>query len=799
MAEAPPYVVQPIYQDEDPIPLYGVPDVDYLSQGDERKEQTFTTYIKELNNLIHKFGGREHEDVSKFIMSVDQAMINCKMTSKQVMVALRSQNSPIYDRAAQFLNLTLQNARYPHSDHWCEQRYRQGRPRVAWQAQVDEVLETESIASVESLAESIATLASINTVGEPEGAGHVAGVHGLENRRADPRTARQHARHHQDHTPHQDHIPFSPEIPDQNPIQTLQEIPQTQCMRHYLYYEFKTETDIATANKTLNAAQFQTRTTSVREFIWKLQLAHREYKKARWGFRANEMIEKNRESDEDNMCNAIKNNTVNEFKKFIESKLTSDKNCMNTLAKCEKMARIFEEMTEEGRTFSAKCRSAAKVEQVMALKIDQSQDPSAHSLETDKKETASSYEYNAAYFSDQQAQISQLQQNLKQAQQKLTSSQQRPQLQWQDQARFVAPPPIQTPPMPDHLLGQMSEDQWKTAYFAASTQHQISAANIGNMQSQTSQRGVRGGTSRRPGNRGTRGGNRGNRGRGGGGGRGGTQQPPRPPPPPNVIPPNFSDYWALSQKQEQDCLHPNPQGLPRCGYCGVAGHGYSQCGYKREDLANGKSWNTHPKRGQLLSKKRTFAHYMRAQRQNVANSAAMVSFTDFTLQAQQQQQQQQPPDNPGATTAADATAQAEMQQQIAAMAAQLATIQQQQHNVAAATTFGFGDLPKARLPSTMPPLLPPLPPAKRNTAGAGTVPQEPPRQSTEEAQGGAPLHPVRPPSQNSEPRMAPRPPPPMTPQEIQFHFQNWVDQQTASRLHLQNQTHETMKEEDFYM
>ena len=41
-------------------------------------------------------------------------------------------------------------------------------------------------------------------------------------------------------------------------------------------------------------------------------------------------------------------------------------------------------------------------------------------------------------------------------------------------------------------------------------------------------------------------------------------------------------------------------------------------------------------------------------------------------------------------------------------------------------------------------------------------------------------------------------PPPMTPLEIQYQFQSWVDQQTALRLQLQNQGQEPKEEEDFY-
>ena len=794
------------YQQEEPIPLYGVPQ-HYLAQGEERKEHTFTAYVKELNSLLPKFGGLEHENVDKFIMCVDQGMVNCKMTSKQVMTALRSANSPIYDRAIQFLNLTLNNPKYPHSDHWCEQRFRPGRAWIPWRPAVEEQAAEPSIPELESLPDSIATGDSIVTI-PPPAPNAVLGVHG-DARHNDPRTMRQHARHHQDHVPHQDHIPYQPEIPDQTPIAQFDEILPKQCFRHYLYHEFKRETNIATATKALAAAQHQTRSMTVREFIWKLQLAHREYKKARWGFRAVEMTERNREADEDSMCNAIQNNTVNEFKKFIESKITSDKKCMDTISKCEEMARIFEELTQEGQAFTAKCRSNAKVEQVMALTV-QSQDSLATAPRPINEMGAPpSSTYNPAYFSTPQNQFTMLQQNLQQMQQDLNQMQQTStRLQWQNQSQFQTPPPVQTPPMPDHLLGSMSDDQWQAAYTTAASQvQQVSAANLGNMQSRNPPRGRgMGGISRRPGNRG-RGGLRGNRGRGAAN-RGGSQQtqPPRPPPPPNVIPVNYSEYWATNQQQEQGCLHPNPQGLPRCGYCGVAGHGYSQCGYKREDTAQGKTWNIHPKRGQLLSKKRTYAQYMRAQRQNVANSAATVTFTDFTSQgqdSQHQQQQQRPPLQQPPTNAASApNSMVDMQQQIATMAASLATMQQQQHNVSSVMAYGLREPPKAIMPKTMPPLLPPLPLTQSNSTTTMSTYKDQTRQHTTQFQGGAFPHPPRPPNTQEEQQEHEHQlqvlPPSMTPQEVQYYFQSWADQQAAQRLQLQNHGQEPKEEEDFY-
>ena len=102
------------------------------------------------------------------------------------------------------------------------------------------------------------------------------------------------------------------------------------------------------------------------------------------------------------------------------------------------------------------------------------------------------------------------------------------------------------------------------------------------------------------GDRGARGGRGYHRGRGGRGGA--QQQNQRPNPsgqaPPNPIPQGCTEFWTtITPVVEASCIHPNPAGRQRCGYCGVVGHGYSQCGYKREDIKNVKHINIHPQRG----------------------------------------------------------------------------------------------------------------------------------------------------------------------------------------------------------
>ena len=475
-------------------------------------------------------------------------------------------------------------------------------------------------------------------------------------------------------------------IPDQPAVPPMPHVWHNQCLRHYMYHEFYEKPDRELIEKKFELAKLQKPRQSVREYIWALKIAHDTYKLARFGKLSDQQQQNMKEDDDYTLTSIIKNNSIKDFKSFMQSKLTTDPNCLRTLDQMEDIAKKFETMTDVGKNHTKSCTSEAKPQPVMALTNQDHQNPpnnsghmSGHMMQN---QASGSQNYNPSYFSmnymppgGSSAQIPPRQQYT-----------------YSDQSQFQpgapAPTPSQAPPMPDHLANQISDDAWLAACSASQLQHaaQYEAKineTIAKISAATTQ----------PPRGGGRGGSRGNRGgRGGRGGKGpgaNNQQPPPPPPTPNILPPGYQEYWTPTPTQEAKCIHAN-NGRPRCTYCGVCGHGFSTCGYKREDVKNGKTWNIHPKRGQLLPKKTNSNRYMTYKRQQTAAAAAIINFSEFVLsltneprqqqQQQQQEQQQEPPAAVAALTAELIQARAEL----TAMKQQQQ--QQQSHPVATAAT-----------------------------------------------------------------------------------------------------------------
>ena len=781
MAEAAPVTA---YHDKPVIPLYGVPR-DYMPKGKREDWSTYSQSNKDFNQLLPRFGGKDDDNVGNFIKAVDQAMANMGLSSKGVATALRSINSTIHDRAATFLNLTLKNPRkYPRADHWCQQRFQPGRAWIPYIAgQEEQVAIDESVSTIDSLAESIETQPSIASVAENVEGGPIAGVHGLEARRADPRTQRRHHHPRQEGVHRQPHIPRILERPDQPFIPQLEEVVPNQCLRHYIYHEFYQTANRDAAHKKLEAARFQQSRMSVREYIWNLSLAYENYKEARWGVIDDAKREADRDNDEDYLTNIIKNHSIQEFKNFFQQKLTSNHNCMDTVELCLDMAKDFEIFTDPGKLHTAKCSSNAKVHPIMALKEAHltnpgrlATGPQAPGFPGDPGNAASAT-YNAAYYTETGLGL----------QGPISNSQQPPSfnpLTYLDQSGFNvsaagAQPPTNLPPIPAHLTSQMTEEAWSAAVTAGINLNQQAqqAAKIAAALSQPPPPAPRGG------GRGNRG--RGNRGNRGGtnnrGGKAGGQTPPVPPPP-NVVPEGYKDTILLSAQQEAKCIHPNPQGRERCTYCLIVGHGYSLCGYKREDVKANNHWPLHPKRGQLLPKKKQFARYMASQRKtfsaNSANPAAAVSFSQFTMDQQQQQTPPPPPPPPSQPSQENA----ELQAQVQALQQKL----QQQHQVAAVVPIGVH---QAGVEAAASVENKPRPPGATGQGGCTPKPTRPPIQPPVIPPPILPPPPVLPP--------LPVLPPNVSPEEKMYMIRNWQEHQQVQQQQLLQNHSQAANDEAF--
>ena len=402
----------------------------------------------------------------------------------------------------------------------------------------------------------------------------------------------------------------------------------------------------------------------------------------------------------------------------MQQKLTTDPDCLKTVQQMEDLARRFETMTDVGKNFTNSCKSDEKVQPVMAL-TSQDQD-GRMSGNMAQIQGSGSHNYNPSYYSTNymppptgtSSYVPQMQQ---------------PHL-YSDQSQFTlgaaAPALPQIPPMPDHLASQLTQEAWRTACLASQQQQHAqyksdidaTLARISALKPQPPP-----GTGRGGGNRG-RGGRGGGRGRGRGAPPGNQGQQQQPPPPPNAIPPGCTEHWLPSPTEEAQCVHSN-NGRPRCYFCGVCGHSYSSCGYRREDVKNGKKWNIHPKRGQLLPKKTNSNRYTTYKRTQTAAAASVVNFSDFVLsvtndpnyrQQQQQQQQQQPPNQ---DVAAENSA---LRTELINLRSEITAIKQQHHQVSAA--------------ATAPPQQPQRQPTLRAKPQGGSIPKptRPPIRSEEE-------------------------------------------------------------------
>ena len=649
------------YYNEHPVPIEGLEvDAYYRAPTYQQLSQSLTAQQKELCDNLPKFSGNS-EEVTMFIKRVDQAMQDLRMTSGQVASALFSNYSPLKGKAALFVNhcrsdLTDQS-QYRHANFWCAQEAIPGRDWQPYQPRresIDSI--NESIASVESRA-SVATQDSINTaasIGDPQVpenyTPHVVGVHGIENRRLDDRTKRVHhlphepAVHRRRHQFHRDPIPDQPAIPP------LPHVVPNQCLRHYIFYEFHEKMDRQQIEKQFELAKCPKPRQSVREYIWALKIAHDKYKHAKFGNLSPAQKLHMKADDDYTLTTIIKTNAIKDFKTFLQQKLTTDPECLETMDQMEQMARRWETMTDIGKNLTNSCKSDEKVQPVMALtSLEQNGGLLSQNMAAmaQQQQSMSQQNYKPSYFSydfnPQTGTAPNFQ--MQQPYVPYTYADQTPFMQGAAAATAFQ----QTPPMPSHLASKLTGEEWKSACTAVQQQQQQAAATadmIAKINAASTQPPP--GRGRGTGNRG-RGGRGGSRGRGRGTSQGQGQQQPgqqQPQPPPNILPPGCQEHWTPSAAQEAVCVHTN-NGRPRCYYCGVCGHPFSGCGYRREDVKNGKTWTIHPRRGQLLPKATNSNRYKTYKKTQAASSLSVANFSDFVLTVtndpnyQQQQQQQQ--------------------------------------------------------------------------------------------------------------------------------------------------------------
>ena len=680
-----------MYYNEPVIPIEGLErDAYYRAPTYLPTTQSLTAQQKEFCEQLPKFSGLNGEDVLTFIKRVDQTMQDLRLTSGQVASALFSKFSPLQGRASTFVNQarsdTADHSEYRHAIYWCAQERVPGRDWIPYQPRrpsVDSI--PESVASVDSQ-DSVATQDSVDTaasVGVPEDGpnyiAHVQGVHGIENRRQDDRTKRVHRMPHQPAVHRRRHQYHREMIPDQPAVPPLPQVDANQCLRHYLYYEFHEKLDRQAIEKQFELTKTQKPRQSVREYIWTLKIAYEKYKLQRFGKLTPQQKLAMKDDDDYNLTDIIKSNAVKEFKTFMQQKLTTDPDCLKTVQQMENLARRFETMTDVGKNFTNSCKSDEKVQPVMALT---SPNQDGRMSENMAQFQTGSYNYNPSYYSTNYMQPP------------TGSSPYVPQTQqphvYSDQSQFAmgtSAPALPIPPMPDHLANQMTQEAWRAACSASQQQQHAqykadidaTLARISALKPQPPTGTGRGGANRGRGGRG------GGRGRGRGAASGNQSQQQQPPPPPNTLPPGCTENWSPSPAEEAQCIHAN-NGRPRCYFCGVCGHSYSTCGYRREDVKNGKKWNVHPKRGQLLPKKTNSNRYITYKRTQTAAAASIANFSDFVLSVtsdpnyrQQQKQQQTPQQDVAAENAA-------LRAELTGLRSQITAIKQQHHEVSAAAT-----------------------------------------------------------------------------------------------------------------
>ena len=740
------------YFNEHPVPIEGLEvDAYYRAPTYQQLSQSLTAQQKELCENLPKFSGNS-EEVTMFIKNVDQKMQDLRMTSGQVASALFSQYSPLHGKAALFVNHcrsdSTDQSQYRHANFWCAQEAIPGRDWQPYQPRresIDSI--NESIASVESRA-SVATQDSINTaasIGDPqvpEGyTPHVVGVHGIENRRLDERTRRVHRLPHEPAVHRRRHQFHRDPIPDQPAIPPLPHVVPNQCLRHYIFHEFHEKMDRQQIEKQFELAKCPKPRQSVREYIWALKIAHEKYKHAKFGTLSPAQKQQMKADDDYTLTTIIKTNAIKDFKTFIQQKLTTDPECLETMDQMEQMARRWETMTDIGKNLTNSCKSDEKVQPVMAL---------------------TSLEQNGGLLSQNMAAMAQQQQSMSQQNYKPSyfsydftpQTGTAPSFQMQqpyvpytyvDQTPFMQGAAAATafqqaaPPMPSHLVSKLTGEEWQSACMAVQQQQQQAAATADMIAK------INAASTQPPPGRGRGNGNRGRGGRGGARGRGrgtpqgqGQQQPgqQQPQPPPNILPPGCSEHWTPTAAQEAQCIHTN-NGRPRCYYCGVCGHPFSGCGYRREDVKNGKTWTIHPRRGQLLPKATNSNRYKTYKKTQAASSLSVANFSDFVLTVtndpnyQQQQQQNYQQQNQQQHQSQDVAAEnAALRAELTNLRARMtATLQQQGHQDVAAVAAAPPQAPRKTTFRTTPQggclPKPPRPPCQIEQ------PQQPPKALTE--------------------------------------------------------------------
>ena len=539
------------------------------------------------------FSGNVNEDVTLFLKKCDKAMLEYRLNSKEVAKLIRLKC--LAGRAAAFANMVLKRVRqHPNSDFYCQQLYVQGRNYTPFRP----------FRAGRALSE-----ASEDTVASQESQPELP----IDPNAVPPREVVTPARGRQPRRPHKNRLHRQQELPEQPelpPIIARTLVTHLQCLRWYLYTNFYIKKDAGIAYEEFKNSQMQQRSTSVREWIWQMQLLQDKYHTCLHGQASYERQMAGPELPKTmdlELLHCIKTNSVREFQLFFQQLLANDKKAMDSVEKALAIAKIFEEEYGTGRDITAKTRSNAKAVLVMSAKTQiptsgsQQQLPHQHNLEQrDQAQITAPQQVPSTYHGHYQTEEYALSQQ-----------------QHAQQMSQIA----------DNVPHGLTLEQWQLACNSAAVhaaqQRQLFAAS--------------GALPRTPPGRGTpntrgRGGANSNRGGRGGRGRGGQQGQQRQEPSRNHLHPNGQEYWNPSAKEIALMSRPKPDdNRPTCFYCALGGHGTSLCGHRRRDLRDNIDRAFHPQRGHLISPSK-----MRTR--NPVNAAA----SEAEQQSQYQQQYQQP-------------------------------------------------------------------------------------------------------------------------------------------------------------
>ena len=576
----------------DPLPLpHGLKR--FLSTNSTPKEKTLElAQIRDFCHQVGTFSGSHKEDIRDFLHNVDVAARENGLSSFKVAKVLVHQQ--LKGKAKTFAEMALaMQHRYPHANYYQEQLRVQGRNKIRYQAPIleripsasstDGLVRTHSEEEVLSAAsvDSVASVASVP--GNPQAVPIVQHVPHVDRIPHRPRRHHRSRRSRRDQAvppihPRRRHISPRIEIPDLPAIDPEDPVQEDECLRHYLFEAFYKEEDPEIAHTAFIQSLNQDRQTSVRSWIWDMQLKQSTWYKKFHGAqnyqhlaRTNEPFMRQAELE---IVSAVKRNSVEEFKTFYQQMEASNPNCMKTIEQCQKIAFAFENNYDPGIKFTSKTKSETKRYAMEAQLVDNYDDSS-----------------------------------------RSTSTQ-------------------QLPPPPQGL----SQEQWQIALSAMSSNYsphqqfhqtpnfsqELHAPNEAMENSAAaSARGNRGG--------GTRGSpsNKGGRGGGAGQGQSGSTKSDRQKPPPNTLHKNGKETWDPQQKLIDTWTGTKPViGKAICYYCALPNHCTSECGRRRRDLADGIDRPFHPDRGHLRGAR--FNHRV-AQRmvkqgkaQNVAQAVAQV-------------------------------------------------------------------------------------------------------------------------------------------------------------------------------